>query len=321
MPAAAPDSTYRMPSGIWSNRYVRSMTGLSLPASMSSFRASRSSRLTSARNAPAGRLPSRVVMTAPSDPRDRPDPLARLRRDHHDPPRRSQGPPHRGEAPVPTHVEDQVVARASAGEVVPGVVDHLARSDRTRHLDVLRARDGRDLGAERRPDLHGERSDPAPGAVHEHPLAGDEAPMVAQSLERGHPRRRNGGRFLEGESGRHRHHVLAAEVFGKRAEPRAVDRIARPDVGHVGADLFGDPGDVEAEVPLLRPPEPLGEACEVRLAAKHVPVMGVERSGSNAHEDRVVAGQLRLVDLLEPENVGGSVSVLDECLHRFLRTL
>ena len=76
---------------------------------------------------------------------------------------------------IPDQVHGKVVAFFHLREVLPGVVDNLVGADRPDHLEIARAADAGELGAERTGDLHGEGADAAGCAVYQHPLPGPDS--------------------------------------------------------------------------------------------------------------------------------------------------
>src|SRR5918994_4384103 len=214
---------------------------------------------------------------SPEHAHDRPGPLAGTRGDHHKPSLVSQDPREAREPEGAADVEDQVVALPYAGHVLGGVVDDVVGAEGPDNLDGLGRGGGRDLGLERLGDLDGHRSDPAPCADDEDALPGTDAPLVAEPLERGESSRRHRGGLLERHVLWHRHHDLAGHVLGKRAGAGPEDAVAGPDVSDGRSDRLDDTGDVEAEALALRTPQALAQTRDIRLAAEHVPVMGVDR--------------------------------------------
>src|SRR5262249_33378933 len=97
-------------------------------------------------------------------------------------------------------VEDDVVDLRPPGEVLLRVIDDFIGADRTHQLDVPRTGDGRDARSERLRDLHGERAYAAARAVDQDLLPWLNVGLVAQSLERGKARDRDGCGLLEGKA-------------------------------------------------------------------------------------------------------------------------
>ena len=98
--------------------------------------------------------------------------------------------------PVRDQVQDQVVRRVRAGEVVPAVVDHLVRADRPHEVQLGGVVDPGHVGAEPLGELDRERSRAAAGAVDQHPAARD-GPLRALQGDRA--RLRDGRRLGERE--------------------------------------------------------------------------------------------------------------------------
>ncbi len=79
------------------------------------------------------------------------------------------------------------------------VVDHPVAAEREGEPGVVPAADADHLGGAEVPrDLHREAAHPADRADDQHPLAGAQASVVAQGLQRGQAGERDGGGFGEG---------------------------------------------------------------------------------------------------------------------------
>ena len=175
------------------------------------------------------------------------------------------------------------------------------------------------MGAERLADLDREAADPAGGAVDEEALAGLQPAGIAQAVERGEGGGRDGGRVLE----RDRRGLgddelrLCADELGAGPEAAAEDLVAGAEVGDRRADRLDGAGDVEPGDAELRPAQTGREAHRKRRSEHGEEVAGVHGRGARANEDLVVADGRRL-DRAQLEDVGGSVSVVDDGLHRSL---
>ena len=156
-------------------------------------------------------------------------------------------------------------------------------AERPHHVGVPGAAHAGDLGAERGRDLDGERPDPSGGAVHQDPLPGLDVAAVPDRVQGGHGRHRHRRRLFERQAGRFGHHEggVGGGVLGEGAPGEAEDLIAGPQAVHVGADVLDPAGDVDARDPGLRPgqADAAHEAGDARVAAQHVPVVGVDRGG------------------------------------------
>ena len=100
-------------------------------------------------------------------------------------PSRDQCAPRLGHRVVAHVVEDQVVARAFLGEVLPRVVDDVVGTERADQLDVPGAGHAGHLGTEGLRDLDGERPHATGRPVDQDLLSGLDRPVVTQELERG----------------------------------------------------------------------------------------------------------------------------------------
>jgi hypothetical protein len=128
---------------------------------------------------------------------------------------------------------------------------------------------------------------------------------AAESLTRGTRGRGDGCRLLEGEVCRLRRELVCSStcVVGKGAAADAEYLVARLKSRHGFADRLDGPRDIHTSNTRLGRAEPEAhDAHQAWLARHHVPVTDVHASRVNAQEHVVVA-DLRLLDLLEPENV------------------
>ena len=87
-------------------------------------------------------------------------------------------------AAVAADVEDQVIALAAVGEVLPGVVDDLVGADRADQAGFRGAGHPSDLGAEGFGELHGVGTDASRGTDNQDVLPGPDMPG-AQALQGG----------------------------------------------------------------------------------------------------------------------------------------
>jgi hypothetical protein len=167
--------------------------------------------------------------------------------------------------------------------------------------------------------LHGECADTTHGAVDQDPLSGLELPRVAQSAQRGQSRRRQRRGLLEREAlGLQRQLGLGrAGVLGTTAVGDTEHLVARAELGHVFADRFHLPGDVEAGNPTFRFEQARSQAHEQRCAADAEAVADVQGGSANAHQHFVVL-EARPVDGLERQDVGSAVPLVHDSLHRRL---
>ena len=213
-------------------------------------------------------------------------------------------------------MHDHVEAAAASPHVFLRVVDDVVGAERARLLEVPRAADRGDLGAERLRDLYGECADTAGGAVDEDVLSRLHLPVVPEPLQRGECRDRDRRRLLEGQVRRlgrdptvHRAHDLC-----ERSGVRAEHFVAGPKIVDVLADGLDDPREVVSREARLRPPNAGHDARRHGCAVQAVPVDLVQRGGANAYKDPVIRERRRL-DLLELEGTD-AVLLGDGRLHR-----
>ena len=188
---------------------------------------------------------------------------------------------------------------------------------RADELEIPRRAHAGDLGSQHLGDLHRERPDAARRAVDQHPLPGLDATGVAQAVERRQGRRRDGGRLLEGQLRRLRDDQvgLRAHELGAGAEAAAEDLVAGSQMGDAPANSLDHAGDIEPGHAELRPPQAGHEAHRERRAEDAEQVAGVQARGAGADE-HLAGADRRRVDLAQPEEVGGSVSVMGDGPHR-----
>jgi hypothetical protein len=98
-------------------------------------------------------------------------------------------------------------------------------------------------------------------------------------------------------------------------------RAARTKPCHALADRLDDPRHVRTGDRVLGFGEPSSHQAEDIGSPTHdVPHIRMDRSRSYAHEDFVIADH-RLVDFSELQIIGRSVPLLDDRLHRFIKSL
>ena len=192
-----------------------------------------------------------------------------------------------------------------------------APADRT-SLELGCAGHTGDLGPERLGDLHREGPDSSGRADDQHLLPGRDLPAVAHGLQRGEGRDGRGGGLLEGEVGRLGRELVrpADGVLGEGSLGDAVDVVARFQGGDVLADGLDPSGDLTAPYSVFRDTQPVARQPDrVGQAGHDVPDAPVHTGGMHPQQ-HLVGARLRPVDLLEPQDVGLAVDVLDDRLHR-----
>ena len=148
------------------------MTGVTLPASMRSFRTSRSSRRSTddQRSAAADArtvtdMGARSLALEASGP-----PSAAFAADDHERPARGEGAPQVRQRTPARGVQDQVVAARPVGEVLARVVDDVVGAERPDQVHLRRAADAGDVRAEHLRELHRERAYASGRADDQHRL-------------------------------------------------------------------------------------------------------------------------------------------------------
>jgi hypothetical protein len=179
------------------------MTGVTLPASMSSRRVCRSSCRglelsirsrwpTNRDSATARRLRSKPPIHRP---RTSLPTITSV-------PRGGKGPPQLGQRTVAGGVQDEVPAPRPVGDVGAGVVDDLVGTDRPDQLQLGRAGHPGDVGAERLGELHLERPHAACRPDDQDPLPRLQLADIPKPLEGGEAGDGDGRGVLEAEVGR-----------------------------------------------------------------------------------------------------------------------
>jgi hypothetical protein len=224
-----------------------------------------------------------------------------------------------GQGTVASHLQDQVITPARAGEVLLGVVDHLVGPDRSDQLRTVGAAHPGHLGAERLGQLDREAAHPTRGPDDHDPLAWLDLPGVAERLEGREPGDGHGRGLLKGEVGRLQDELALGDrgVLGKGAVAPAEDRITWLQLGHPGADRLDAAGHVEAWNIVLWVGEPVAQAGDIGQALDRQPVTFPD--GRRAYLDQHgIVGDHRLVDVLELQGIGWAVPGMDDRLHRLL---
>ena len=253
------------------------MTGVTLPASTSSLRATRSSSVLG--------LDGRAGLLAHEHRHE----LVRIVRASLPPacpppfeisiPLGRQGAPRLGHRVVAHVVEDEVVALAPRREVLAGVVDDVVGADGADQLHVPGAGHAGDLGTERLGDLHGERAHAARRPVDQDLLSGLDLAVVAKELEGGRGGDADGRRLLEREVGRLPDELVLGRprVLGEGAGAPPEDLVARSESLHVLADRLDRPRDIRPGNGVLRLAQAGGHAHDERRAGHEDPVADVDR--------------------------------------------
>src|SRR6266487_3604593 len=88
------------------------------------------------------------------------------------------------------------------GEIFLRVINDMICANRAHHVQVPRAAYAGDFGSECFGELHRKRTHATRGAVNQNLLPGVDVPRIAQALQSGDGRHRNGGGLLERTIGR-----------------------------------------------------------------------------------------------------------------------
>lgn len=173
------------------------------------------------------------------------------------------------------------------------------------HVDVRRAADAGDLGAECLGDLHGKRADASRCAVDQHVLARLQFPLVVQRLKCRECGDGHAGGLLERDVGGLRGDLVLSGggELGETPQRAAEDLVAwshtsdlaadgLDDSGHVGADRGAQPGFAQ---PGLQPSDVSsteGGPYWCRTMAFMQPVLVSEREGTR-HAARSTRAPIR----------------------------
>src|SRR5438105_11176451 len=90
-----------------------------------------------------------------------------------------------GERMIADQIINHVVMLIRLRKIFPGVIDHVISADRFHQIDVARAANAGDLGAECFRDLDGKSADAARRAVDQNFLSGLNVSLVAETLQGG----------------------------------------------------------------------------------------------------------------------------------------
>ena len=112
--------------------------------------------------------------------------------------------------------------------------------------------------------------------------------------------------------------LAPADVLGERTRPRAEHRVAGLMCVTFAPTASTTPATSMPRIGRLRRAEALAQAGEVRLAAHHVPVVGVDRGRANAHQHAVLGRAPACRPPRSSHDIGRAVSVADDCFHRSL---
>jgi len=102
--------------------------------------------------------------------------------------------------PMPSGIEDDVVAMTAVGDVLAGLVDHLIGADRPNEVHLRCAGDAGDLRSEGLGDLHRVGPHASRRADHERAVAAWDTPVVAKTLEGHRGGDRHCGRLRVGQA-------------------------------------------------------------------------------------------------------------------------
>ena len=251
LPRARPDLRYRTASAVSLSGYVRSTTGMTLPASISSFRTQQVRRaLLRGQGAKPLAHEHRLQRRAEDLALEAAEPpSAPFASDDHERPLRCEGAPQVRQRAVSTRVEDQVVRFRAVCEVLARVVDDMVGADRQDEVGLRRAAHAGHIGSERLRQLDGERAHASCRADDQDALPCSNLASVAEAEECRTAGHGDGRGLLEGEvPGLGRELLRPSErVLGEGAVAGAEDLVTRLEPGHVLADRLDLPGHIPAD--------------------------------------------------------------------------
>jgi len=211
-----------------------------------------------------------------------------------------------------------MVVRLEPGEVLTVVVDHLVGAEHLHVIQLAGIVDGGDVSAGPLGELDGKRPRTAAGPIDQNPTAGAH---VGCPLQRDRGRLGNGRGLGEGQCVRlvgqslfRRHCVLGEPAH--QGEIVTVDLIAGLEPGDTGTDGFDPPGNVRSERPARRGAQSADPGVR-RRATQTLPIGEVDRGRRHLHQ-YLALSRGWLGDLLDPQHIGRSVSVVDDCPHPYL---
>src|SRR5216683_189965 len=151
---------------------------------------------------------------------------------------------------VPNHVENQVVALRTFGEILFGVINDLICADRSDHVHISRTAHAGHFRSERLGDLHSERTHSSRRSVNQDLLPRLNLSFVAKTLQCRDCRNRYRSRLLKRQVGRFQHHcsILAnRHILGEGPGSPAEYLITWLKPLYVSADRFNRTRIVDAQ--------------------------------------------------------------------------
>ena len=183
---------------------------------------------------------------------------------------------------------------------------------------------GRDLGSEYLCNLHGERTDAAGRTDDKNFLPGLDAAHVAKSQQRGDAGDGNGCGLLERHIARLRHQAIlrGADVLGKGSADFSAHSeyfVAGLKLRHLAADCGDTSGEICSGGLALGLEQPSDHDAHKRgLAAQYAPVERIDGGRHDFDQDLVLCGR-GFFHVLEPQNIGRPVFLVDDRFHRIRR--
>src|SRR5687768_4530223 len=177
-------------------------------------------------------------------------------------------------------------------------------AERTDRVYVPGMADSRHVRAEGFGDLHGEDADAARGTVDQDPLPRLDLPLIAQTLQGGQPRDRDGCCLLKRNTAWFRRDAaLLADchVLGERPASSAVYLVTWFKQLDVRPDPLDHPREIGPYSWLFWFAQPASYTSNAQ-AADTVPIQDVQGGCTDANQ-HFIAGRDRLVDFLKFEDI------------------
>jgi len=151
--------------------------------------------------------------------------------------------------------------------------------------------------------------------MNQHLLSDLDLSCIAQTLQRGECRYRDGRCCLKREIGRFHHHGIftSTHIFGKSAQPPPKDFIPWLKLRDGAADRFHPPGDVNSESLVFWFEKPASDDAGQKRTS-HSQVKCIDGCRLNLYQDFTVPGK-RFLHLFELKNIRLSILWVDNRFH------
>jgi hypothetical protein len=190
------------------------------------------------------------------------------------------------------------------------------RADGPNQIHLRRAAHASDLRCEHVGELHRECAHTSGRTNDQHRLPRLDLSLVAKTLESRARRDGNRRRLLEGKGCRLERNLVgtSARVLSEGTVAGAEDLITRLKRRYILADRLDASGDIAPNAGLGFAQPEAHDSHQVRQASHEMPHTGIDASRVNAYQHLVVLNDWG-IDVLELEDIGPAVLVLDDRLH------